>query len=359
MNNSEGVSIYYLSGTGNALCACRWIAAAASRGNRPARIRPIDRFYGRQLEHHGPEEMLGFAYPTHGFSLPWYMLKFMLLFPRGRNRVFLLNTRAGMKINSWHTPGISGLALLLPILVLTLKGYHIQGVLPLDMPSNWISLHPGLFPRAVNFIVQKCQQKVEAFSSALFQGKTYYPWHFWFCLPLDLALIPVALGYNLLGRFFLAKSFFASRACNNCGLCAECCPVEAIRIIDQRPYWTFRCESCMRCINICPQQAIECSHSFLALIIAASASMPTALWLNLFLARNGLSMGGTGFYALELLLTWLVTLAMMYFAYIMLFALLRHPWINRLFLYTSLTYYWARYKAPGIGIKDFRLPGSK
>lgn len=28
--------------------------------------------------------------------------------------------------------------------------------------------------------------------------------------------------------------------------------------------------------------------------------------------------------------------------------------INRFFVYTSMTYYWARYKAPGVGLKDFK-----
>lgn len=41
-------------------------------------------------------------------------------------------------------PGLSGLALILPALMLRLKGYRIKGLRPLDLPSNWISLHPGL-----------------------------------------------------------------------------------------------------------------------------------------------------------------------------------------------------------------------
>jgi hypothetical protein len=43
-----------------------------------------------------------------------------------------------------------------------------------------------------------------------------------------------------------------------------------------------------------------------------------------------------------------------YVLYILMFALLRTTWINRFFIYTSLTYYWARYKAAGISLKDFK-----
>jgi hypothetical protein len=153
MNTSPYLRIDYFSGTGNALTACRWIAQNARDREISAHIQAIDRFDRHAIKKAPDQALLGFAYPTHGFALPWFMLKYILFFPRGRNAVFLLNTRAGMKIGSWNTPGLSGLALLLPMLILTLKGYRIKGLLSVDMPSNWISVHPGLFPSTVKFIM--------------------------------------------------------------------------------------------------------------------------------------------------------------------------------------------------------------
>lgn len=354
MSHSRSVLIYYFSGTGNAMSASRWIAENACRQGLGARIRSIDRFDHRTIE--GPEEgtLLGFAYPTHGFLLPWFMLKFLFYFPRGKNQVFLLNTRAGMKIANWNTPGLSGLAILFPILILILKGYRIRGVLPLDMPSNWISLHPGLFPSAVDFIVNKCHGKVNRFSTAILNNKSFFPWYFFFFLPLDLAVAPISFLYFFIGRFFLSKTFFASKACNSCKICSEYCPVGAIRMIDERPYWTFNCESCMRCMNICPQQAIETSHSMAALIIIAASSIPIAYWLQQILVRTGWQIGPSGLYWIDFFLSWLTTLVIVYLTYILMFAGLRNSWVSRFFLYTSLTYYWARYKAPGISLKDFK-----
>lgn len=347
------VLTYYFTGTGNSLCASRWIAENASKAGVEARVHTIDRFDSHAVPQPDTNVLLGFAYPTHGFNVPWYMLKFILCFPRGSNPVFLLNTRAGMKLSRWYTPGLSGLAILLPMLILVLKGYHIQGVLPLDMPSNWISIHPGLFPHTVNDIVGHCRDIVDRFSCELLANRRSFPLAFFLFIPLDLAVLPIGLGYLAIGRFFLAKTFFASEHCNGCRICAEHCPVGAIKIIDDRPYWSFYCESCMRCMNICPPQAIETSHSIAALMIALVASIPVSIYFRHFLAGTSLNITGAALYSAEQITSWLLSLAIIYVVYALTFALLRNPWVNRFFVYTSLTYYWARYKAPGIGIKDF------
>ena len=351
------LQINYFSGTGNALTACRWIAQNAREQNMPVHIQAIDRFDRHAIEKPADGALLGFAYPTHGFALPWFMLKYILCSPRGHNNVFLMNTRAGMKLGNWNTPGLSGLALLLPIFILILKGYRIIGLMSLDMPSNWISIHPGLSPNAVAFIVRKCHAKVDHFSSRILKGQSSIPWYFIVFLPLDLALSPISFMYLIIGRFFLAKTFFATKKCTGCAICAEHCPVGAIRIIDDRPYWSFYCESCMRCMNICPMQAIETSHSIAALMIALMTSIPASVYLERFLASTGLHITGAAFYSAERITSWLLSMTIIYVVYLLAFALLRNPLVNRFFVYTSLTYYWARYKAPGIGINDFKRIG--
>ena len=82
--------IYYLSGTGNALIAARWFADLARERGMTAEIIPIDRFKTPLEAPAGEGTLLGFFYPTHGLSLPWYMLKFMLTFPRGPRDIFCL-----------------------------------------------------------------------------------------------------------------------------------------------------------------------------------------------------------------------------------------------------------------------------
>jgi len=74
----------YLSGTGNALVAARWFADQARGQGMTADIISIDRLRMLPETPSGEGTLMGFFYPTHGFSLPWHMLKFMLAFPVSR-----------------------------------------------------------------------------------------------------------------------------------------------------------------------------------------------------------------------------------------------------------------------------------
>ena len=45
--------------------------------------------------------------------------------------------------------------------------------------------------------------------------------------------------------------------CNGCGTCAKVCPVDNIKLVENRPYWQHRCEQCTTYINLCPSKAIQ------------------------------------------------------------------------------------------------------
>ena len=57
-----------------------------------------------------------------------------------------------------------------------------------------------------------------------------------------------------------------TRDCNNCGLCAEKCPVQAIDPSDTRHTDKDKCISCMRCVSICPQSARKVGSVMLAAV---------------------------------------------------------------------------------------------
>jgi ferredoxin len=179
-----------------------------------------------------------------------------------------MNTRGGLRIGKIVTPGLSGASFLWSSLVLRKKGYQIAGQISFDMPSNWISIHPALTVKTVKFIDEKNYKKVEKHAGKILSGQS----DFWARRDLiqDILIFPLSLAWLLGGRFFFAKSWYATNACDNCGTCEKECPVHAIKDSNRLPYWTFRCESCMRCMNICPKQAIETTHGLWAILITAS-----------------------------------------------------------------------------------------
>jgi ferredoxin len=52
------------------------------------------------------------------------------------------------------------------------------------------------------------------------------------------------------------RSFQVGEKCSGCGICAQVCPADNIKIIDRRPEWQHHCETCYACYAWCPQGAI-------------------------------------------------------------------------------------------------------
>lgn len=304
MENWKSLYIFYISGTGNAKASSGWIADEAKARGLKTVVQQIDRLENIIIPTPDEKPLIGFAFPTHGFNAAPIMLRFIAGFPAGLCKdVFLLNTRAGMKLSKLFMPGLSGVALILPAFILWLKGYRCIGFRPVDLPSNWIPLHPGLRQRVIESIFIRCEKIVRKFADKIFSGKRVY--RGLYSLPVDLLISPIALAYYVGGRFFLSKTFIANYKCNNCGQCIKDCPASSIKYVENRPYWKLTCESCMRCLNHCPQKAIEAAHGMavifwlifstinaqiIILVINALNIQPEIWWWRI--ASNIIGIGG-------------------------------------------------------------------
>ncbi|HCE57906.1 MAG TPA: hypothetical protein DER09_08820 [Prolixibacteraceae bacterium] len=338
------LNIYYFTGTGNALAAANWIAGEAENRGVTAsviQIAPSLKAFDFSV---GPDTLVGFCYPTHGFNAPPVVIDFLLKFPNGNNPVFLLNTRAGMKLSKLFTPGLSGLAQLFPAIILLLKGYKIKGLQPMDLPSNWISIHPGLRQKVVDSIFYRCEKITKRFAAKILDGKNVFKGLV--SLPIDLLISPISVAYILLGRFALAKTFIADSHCNNCLLCEKECPVKAIVIKNERPFWTHKCESCMHCMNRCPQRAIQTPHLFVAIIWwLVFLVLPFFILKELF----QITPESAQYYNLIFDIVTIVTgFPVIFFSYRILHFLLKFRFFSALISYTSLIRlkFWRRYFAP-------------
>ena len=250
--------LFYFSGTGNALSAANWMIQDAKEMGIEAVIIPIVKSSDFDFTQINEQTLVGFIFPTHGFCSPWAMLKFIINFPKCNTfRYFILNTRAGFKLFNWHGFGFSGMAHWIPMILLKIKGHKNIALKPLDMPHSWISFFPPNPKKSCLSITVNCRNQVGTFIRKIIQGKKHYSLNVWLELPLGIALLPITLGYLIQGRFLLAKTLYASADCNHYNICVTNCPVNAIEIKWERPYWKYNCESCMRCMNICPQKAIQ------------------------------------------------------------------------------------------------------
>jgi ferredoxin len=335
------VIIYYFSGTGNSKNVAIWLTQVAEKNKIEWQIINISQTDRLSIVPPEYNSLVVFISPIHGFNYPPIMLNFIMRFPKGRNKVVLMNTRAGMLIGKFITPGLTGITFYLSALILKLKGFSIKAIFPVDMPSNWISVHPGLNDRTVKYLHEKNKERVVKFFRKILQGKR----HFKHLLEVhDILFAPIALAYYLFGRFFLAKTYFASADCDNCGLCIKACPVKAIIKVDNRPFWTFECESCMKCMSNCPKIAIETGHGYIAAFVHLFNAIVLVAFYKLF---------NTYFFPLEntllkFVLESVLSIAFLAAWYRLVHWLLRYKLPERLTVYTSLTKYkwWGRrYKA--------------
>lgn len=342
------VLLYYFTGTGNSHRAAQWMASTARQAGLTAQVTPINAANPASEIKAGA--LLGLLYPAHGFTAPWAILRFALALPPGRGvQAFTAMPRGALKLGRLHLPGMEGSGNYLVGLILWLKGYQLRGAIGLDMPGSWTALLPGLPPEAVTAMLARMQPRVQSFMADLLAGRTRFE-----CIIeglLGLLLLPVSFMYLIMGRFFLAKMFYASARCNGCGLCAQNCPVRGVVMKRDRPYWTFLCESCTRCMNYCPQQAVEASYPFGALI-AYLASLPASAFVLDALARAGLHAAGWQSPVLAWIIDYPYKLLALALGYGILALLLRVRWFNTLLTTLTPTHYYRRYHEPGTRLKD-------
>ena len=345
----SNVSFYYFSGTGNSKRVVDWFCNQAQINGLIASSYDISK-QSERPNIHEKDTLIGFASPTHGFNFPPIMLSYLFRFPstKNKNKVFIMNTRGGLKLSKIYLPGYSGIALWLAALVLLLKGYKVAGLRSIDLPSNWQSLHPSQGNVVVNSMFEHYESHVRQFADKIIAGKRVFKPSMILSFFIDIPVLPIAMGYYFIGRFVLAKTFMASSDCDNCGICTKNCPVKAIRQVDNRPFWSYKCESCMRCMNNCPKRAIETAHGFLTIVMLLTFMGLMAFVYYVIPALKFLEGNANGIDSLRILFESSLCLVVIIISYRIAHFLKRYKWFEFFITYTSFTkfWFWRRYRVP-------------
>lgn len=338
-----------MTGTGNSYTVARWCAEAAETVGLCCKLIQIKA--GEKAADIPPNSLVLFTYPTHGFTAPWLMLKYIWRLPAGhKQHVIVMPNRAGIRVKGVFLPGLEGTAGYLIALLLWFRGYQVRGVMGVDMPSNWTAVHWGLSRQNSASIMSMSQSKVKSMFHAILNGDKHFDGIVQLCL--GLALARISLMYMIMAQFILSKLFFASDKCNGCAICQKICPKNALKMAGkpQRPYWTYSCDSCMACMNYCPEQAIEVSPLIVSLLYYI-VSIPVLSFALQYLGE-GYVVPSYFLPSVGFSLQYAYTLGATALAYSFLHFALGSRLLRFVAAKLSHTHYYRRYKAEAVSLKD-------
>ncbi|MDH7511079.1 MAG: EFR1 family ferrodoxin [Methanolinea sp.] len=238
-----GTILYYFTGTGNSLAVARELSSVIG----DCKLVPIV----SEMKKGGPIEpradRVGIVNPLYFFGLPSIVAEFA-------QRLDL--SHAGYTF-SVITLGGWGASAAFSQLDRILKGRPgkrgLDAAFSIRMPGNYILMYDSPDTESVERILKKSGSLIKETGEMVKAGKK-----------VSSAWSPAAalVHYMVYPRFIrhvhgADAQFSVDDRCNGCGTCARVCPVDNIRIGNDRPAWLHHCEQCMACIQCCPANAIQ------------------------------------------------------------------------------------------------------
>ncbi len=229
--------IYYFSGTGNS----KWIAQEIARltGDETKSIAALLKD-GTNAVFAGEGERIGVVFPVYAWGAPLIVEQFcrQLTLARGVYPfvVCTCGDEAGKAIRRLK------------------KMFDYQAAWSVKMPNNYIVGFDVDSSELEHRKVSDAGERVKRIAEAVLAKSNVYDVN-----EGSGADIKTALVRPMFNRFARATSRFSvDESCNQCGLCARICPIQAIQLKDGKPVWVKKdCTQCMGCINRCPQRAIQ------------------------------------------------------------------------------------------------------
>ncbi len=264
--------IYYFSGTGNSLAVARDIARKLE-----AQLYAIASLLGEDripLD----AEVVGIVFPVYHKSIPLIIKRFAEKL-EGLQETYLFAV---------YTYGdTSGLAAEHLDALLQARGAKLAAGFGVHMPYNYLTPAPklrGFFdaftlrevpvgkqeallanaPERIEAIVEAVQAQESGVLDMTADPLTRLADRFGLAETLGKAVWLKVAGVDappdvpfIESRQWMDEGFQVDATCISCGVCAQICPVDNIRMLKGRPTWRHRCEQCFACLQWCPEEAIQ------------------------------------------------------------------------------------------------------
>ena len=190
-------------------------------------------------------DMVGIAYPIHGFNMPQYFYRFLKKLPNvDGKKLFIMKTSGeGLHLNDCSSQKA--------IRLLKKKGFDVVLERHIVMPYNMIYRHTDGMAKQM-WIYAKALSKINC--DEILEGKRmkvtlpfYKKWYAFFFR----ILWPFTHVHGPLFRVNKKK-------CLKCNKCVKICPTQNIKVTEKGKYkFGTKCTLCMGCSFSCPKSAIN------------------------------------------------------------------------------------------------------
>jgi len=227
--------IFYFSGTGNSLQIAREIAEKLE----DTQVISIARAIKMEIQY--PIEILGLVFPVYFGALPPLVESFVeKLDPTHINYIFSVATNNGYY----------GATLYIVNKILKKKGKMLNAGFSIKMPGNYLPMYAPLSKDKQEQRFNNAREEIKKIIRVIEERQ--------------------GNGISGMGRFlqFMQKRnnrklplrdvrFWVDDKCNSCGICEKICPVQNIKMEENKPKWLHKCQQCLACLHWCPQESIQ------------------------------------------------------------------------------------------------------
>ena len=228
------MKIYYFTSTGNSL----YVAKRVKEGLGDCDLISIPKAL-KEGNFNVEDKVIGFIYPIHCGSVPLVVEDFISkLNIKDKTYIFAIGVTGGGKAKESfsHINELLGDKIELSnyLCVKYISNYIRAGRNPTkERALKAISLNENIIDKFIDTIKNEEINKVDYKSKRVL----YKAWK--------------SLFKNK------DKDFNVNDKCIGCEMCKAICPVDNIKMMDNKPVWLGNCTDCMACINICPKGAIN------------------------------------------------------------------------------------------------------
>ena len=242
LDENNSTILFLFSGTGNSLHA----AIRIQENIENCEILSIPRVF-EEKKFNYEAARIGFIFPVHFIDAPNIVKEFLRnLKILGNPYVFAVATSGGEIGKTFHTVNK----------LLDRQNRKLHSEFSLVLPPNFIiSTDKTSTPEEVEKIIEDSEVRINEIIEKITNNEIE-------------KFVPTRISFykkfnNWMGKIFLFRIFSDRRfnvddeKCLRCGTCVSVCPMNNIKIVNDKVTWNHNCELCLACIHWCPQNAIQ------------------------------------------------------------------------------------------------------